>query len=94
MGIAFGRIEGKADDSFAAANNGSDHGDRRRRFNAKLNSVSGRLSRSSQQLSRSLSAHAARAVPEWQMRQVRGDINRYLEIVRVGEIRRDMQIKG
>ena len=34
-----------------------------------------------------VSARAARAVPEWQMRQVRSEINRYRNIIRAGDLR-------
>ena len=35
-----------------------------------------------------VSARAARAVPEWRMRQVQSEINRHLGLIRAGEIRR------
>ncbi len=34
-----------------------------------------------------VSARAARAVPEWQMRKVQSEINRYCDLVRVGDKR-------
>ena len=40
-----------------------------------------------------VSARAARPVPEWQMRQVRSEINRYQNIIRAGEMRRDTRAK-
>ena len=40
-----------------------------------------------------VSARAARAVPEWQMRQVQSEINRYQDIIRAGKMRRDTRAK-
>jgi hypothetical protein len=34
-----------------------------------------------------VSARTARAVPEWQMRKVESDINRYRDLIRVDEMR-------
>ena len=36
-----------------------------------------------------VSARAARAVPEWQMRQVQSEINRYRNIIRAGDLGHD-----
>jgi len=35
-----------------------------------------------------VSAHAARAVPEWQMRQVQSEISRHIGLIRAAELRR------
>ena len=35
-----------------------------------------------------VSARAARAVPEWRMREVQDEINRHRDLIRVGERRR------
>ena len=40
-----------------------------------------------------ISARAARAVPEWRMRQVRCKIQRYQGLIRAGEIRRATRAK-
>ena len=40
-----------------------------------------------------VSARAAHAVPEWQMRQVQSEINRYQDIIRAGEMLRDTKSK-
>ena len=40
-----------------------------------------------------VSARAARAVPEWQMRQVQSEINRYQDIISAGEMLRDTKAK-
>lgn len=36
-----------------------------------------------------VSARAARSVPEWRMRELRGEINRYRGLVRAGEMHRN-----
>ncbi len=36
-----------------------------------------------------VSARAARAVPEWQMRQVQSEIDRYRNIIRAGDLGHD-----
>ena len=40
-----------------------------------------------------VSARAARQIPEWQMRQVQSEINRYQDIIRAGKMRRDTRAK-
>jgi hypothetical protein len=40
-----------------------------------------------------VSARAARAVPEWQMRQVRSEIDHYQDMIHNGEIRRNVRAK-
>ena len=40
-----------------------------------------------------VSARAARQVPEWQMHQVRSEIDRYQDIIRAGKLRRRTRAK-
>jgi multidrug resistance efflux pump len=47
------------------------------------------LARMARAIDALVSARAARAVPEWQMRQVQSEINRYQDIIRAGVMRRD-----
>ena len=48
------------------------------------------LARLTRTLDALVSARAAREVPEWRMREVQSEINRYREIIRAGEMRRDI----
>jgi hypothetical protein len=41
-----------------------------------------------------VSARAAREVPEWRMRDVQSEIDRYQDIIRAGEPRRNMRPKN
>ena len=47
------------------------------------------LARMARAIDALVSARAARAVPEWQMRQGQSEINRYQDIIRAGVMRRD-----
>jgi hypothetical protein len=47
------------------------------------------LARLARALDALVSAQAARSVPEWRMRQVQSEINRFQDIIRAGEMRRD-----
>jgi hypothetical protein len=40
-----------------------------------------------------VTAQAPRSIPEWRMRQVQSEINRYQDIIRAGEMRRDTRAK-
>ena len=40
-----------------------------------------------------VSARAARAVPEWRMREVQSEINRYQGLIRAGKLRQKKQAK-
>jgi hypothetical protein len=40
------------------------------------------------------SAHGPRAVPEWRMRQVRSEINRYQGLIRANKMRQAKQAKN
>jgi hypothetical protein len=51
------------------------------------------LARLARAIAALVSARAARAVPEWQMRQVQSEINRYQDIIRAGKMRRDTRAK-
>jgi hypothetical protein len=51
------------------------------------------LARLARALDALVSAQAARSVPEWRMRQVQSEINRYQDIIRAGEMRRDKRAK-
>jgi hypothetical protein len=44
-------------------------------------------------ISQSNSYAPAHAVPEWQMRQVQSEIDRYQDIIRAGEVLRDTRTK-
>jgi hypothetical protein len=43
------------------------------------------LARMARAIDALVSARAERAVPEWQMREVQSEIDRYRELIRVGE---------
>jgi hypothetical protein len=45
------------------------------------------LTRPARAIDALVSARAARQVPEWQMRQVQSEINRYRDLIRVNELR-------
>jgi hypothetical protein len=51
------------------------------------------LARMARALDELVSAQAARSVPEWRMRQVQSEINRYQDIIRAGEMRRYTRAK-
>jgi hypothetical protein len=51
------------------------------------------LTRLARALDALVSAQAARSIPEWRMRQVQSEINRYQDIIRAGEMRRDTRAK-
>ena len=51
------------------------------------------LARLARVLDALVSARAARQIPEWQMRQVQSEINRYEDIIRAGEMLRDTRAK-
>ena len=51
------------------------------------------LARLARALDALVSAQAARSVPEWRMRQGQSEINRFQDIIRAGEMRRDTRAK-
>jgi len=51
------------------------------------------LTRSARAIDALVGARAARQVPEWQMRQVRSEIDRYQDIIRAGKLRRGTRAK-
>jgi hypothetical protein len=51
------------------------------------------LTRLARAIDAAVSARAARQVPEWQMREVQSEINRYQQIIRAGDLRNDTLAK-
>jgi hypothetical protein len=60
---------------------------------AQVQSLRVYLVRFARALDALVSARAARAIPEWRMRQVRSEINRYRGLMPVAEMRRDARAK-
>ena len=60
---------------------------------AQVQSLRTLLARLARALDALVSARAARMVPEWRMRQVRCEIQRYQGLIRAGEIRRATRAK-
>jgi hypothetical protein len=56
---------------------------------AQVHSVRMLLAKLARAIDALVSARAARTVPEWRMRQVRSEIQRYQGLIRTGEMRRD-----